>query len=349
MDYPKVCIVVLNWKRWGDTVECLESLSRITYPNYEVVVIDNGSGDDSVVKIREYCDGGLIPEFRFAPYDRANKPIRILAYSKEVAERGGRPEDEEAFSKWNPKSRIKLIALDNNLGYAGGNNVGMKYAVNSQGTAFVLLLNDDTVVDPDFLTEMVRISNSDPSTGIVGPKIYFNDFDERRDVINSAGGTVNYLVGKSPMRGNGEVDTGQYDSPSEVDFVSGSSILIKTDVIGKVGLLDEKFFAYWEETDFCVRAARQGVKVMYAPKAKIWHKIDLTKRSETRDYYMTRNRFWFMKRNATSLQSLAFAAYFFGYEGWKALAVSLRRGEIKGIGRLCRAVADGLFDPSWRQ
>ena len=99
MDYPRVSIIILNWNGWKDTIECLESIYQITYQNYDVIVVDNGSKDDSVQKIKEYCEGKIKVESKFFEYDPSNKPIYVLEYTREQAEKGGNFRKEKYFSK----------------------------------------------------------------------------------------------------------------------------------------------------------------------------------------------------------------------------------------------------------
>jgi hypothetical protein len=215
---PKVFIIILNWNNWPDTLECLESLKNNDYPNYQVVIVDNGSKE---------------------------KP--------------------EA-----PSPDIKVIYNKENLGFSGGNNVGIKYAL-EQGADYVLLLNNDTIVSQDFLGKLVEVGESDGKIGLIGPKIYFYDQPKR---IWFAGGQVNWLYNKGEMRGYDEMDNGQYDKPEiqETEYLTGCCLLVKREVIEKIGLMPEEYFLYYEDTDWSLAAQRAGFKCVFVPKAKIWHK-----------------------------------------------------------------------------
>jgi GT2 family glycosyltransferase len=186
-----------------------------------------------------------------------------------------------------------VIETGMNLGFAAGNNVGLRYALD-HGYDYALLLNNDTEVAPDFLTELVRLAESDPAIGAVGPTIYYF---EQPDLIWSAGGVIDWRHGDSAMRGIGQIDRGQYGAPGPVDFVSGCALLCKRQVLKQVGLLDERFFMYYEETEWCVRVARAGFRILQAPAARIWHKIPLDARANQPyvAYYMTRNRLLFLR------------------------------------------------------
>ncbi len=243
---PRVAIIVLNWNGRDDTLACLASLSQLDYSIYEVIVVDNGSGDDSVAAIR-------------------------AAYPQ-----------------------VTLIETGDNLGYVGGNNVGLKFA-KKMGAKYALLLNNDTEVAPDFLSLLVEVAEADPAVGIVGPTIYYFD---QPNVIWSAGGAIDWARGSTQMVGLNDVDRGQFgNSPRLVDFVTGCALLIKISLVEQVGLLDPRFFAYYEETEWCVRVTRAGFKILHVPPAKIWHKISPIAREASPQvhYYMTRNRLLFLK------------------------------------------------------
>jgi GT2 family glycosyltransferase len=189
---------------------------------------------------------------------------------------------------------VGLIEMNENLGYTGGNNVGLRYAL-ARGADYALLLNNDTEVAPDFLRRLVEAAESDPIIGIAGATIYYH---ERPDVIWSAGGAIDWRRGSTCMVGLNEPDKGQFGTePRTVDFVTGCVLLVRRGVIEQVGLLDERFFAYYEEGEWCVRARRAGFKVVHVPQAKVWHKIPLDARASSTlaHYYMTRNRLLFLK------------------------------------------------------
>ena len=315
---PKVAIIILNWNGWKDTIECLESVYQITYPNYDVIVVDNGSKDDSVRKIKEYCEGKIKVKSKFFEYDPNNKPIYVLEYTREEAEKGGNFRREKYFSKLPSDRKLRLILNEKNYGFAEGNNIGIRYALKALNPDYILLLNNDTVVDRNFLTELVKVAESDERIGIAGPKIYYYGYRGRTDVINFAGGKLSIWRGQTSHIGIKEIDKGQYDKIREVDYVEGSCLLIKTNTLSKVGLLDPNYFVYWEENDLCIRCRRVGYRVIYVPKAKIWHKISSSsgKVSFYRIYYLTRNRFLFMKKYSTKAQLLLSLFYFFGFEFW---------------------------------
>lgn len=190
--------------------------------------------------------------------------------------------------------QVTLIENGENLGFTGGNNVGLRHAL-LQEADYVLLLNNDTEVAPDFLRCLVEAMEADPRVGIAGPTVCYY---ERPDLIWSAGGAIDWRRGRTWMVGLNTADAGQFgDLPRPVDFVTGCAMLVKREVVERVGLLDERFFAYYEEAEWCVRAQRAGFSIIHVPQAKVWHKIPLDARdtSPSVHYYMTRNRLLFFK------------------------------------------------------
>lgn len=263
---PKVSIIILNWNGWKDTIECLESLYQITYPNYDVIVVDNGSKDESIEKIKEYAEGKIKVKSKFFEYSRENKPIKIVEYTREEAEAGGGKEKEIG----NLPSNRKLIIVKNekNYGFAEGNNIGMRYALKALNPDYILLLNNDTVVDKEFLGELVKVGESDSNKGIVGSKIY--DY-YTPNLIQCAGGDINWVLGKIKEFTWIE-DNNPYSKTCERDFVWATSALIKKEVLERVGLLDAYFFFGIEEYDHCTSAKKAGFKIIYLSTSKIWHK-----------------------------------------------------------------------------
>ncbi len=293
MNYPRVSIIILNWNGWRDTIECLESLYRITYPNYDVIVVDNGSKDESIQKIREYAEGKIQVSSKFFEYNPKNKPIEVFDISEDDAREGRF--NKPLYEKHDADRRMILIKNKNNYGFAGGNNAGIKFALSVLNPDYVLLLNNDTVVDKRFLDELVKVAESDEKIGIVGPKIlYYNN----PKIINSAGGRVNWKLGLGENIGIGEVDKGQHNEVRDVDYAHGAGMLIKTEIFHKIGLLNENFFILLEDTDFCIRAKQANYKVLYYPYTRIYHKEGASRgeKSAISLYYQNRNRILFSRK-----------------------------------------------------
>jgi GT2 family glycosyltransferase len=207
-----------------------------------------------------------------------------------------------------------LLENEANLGFAEGHNVGIRYTIDRQAD-YILLPNNDTIVHERFLSELVRVAECDSRTGFVGPKVYYCDYHGRRDVI-AFGGRISMWIGKARNVGERQKDTGKYDSIKQVIYLQGSCLLVKKEVVQRIGLLDSTFFAYWEETDWCAHGYREGYISVFVPAAKIWHKVASLSGGVRSMYYQTRNQFWFMKKHAAGKQYLCSLLYFFFVQFW---------------------------------
>lgn len=332
----EVTIIVLNWNGWKDTIECLESLYQIEYPNFNVIIIDNDSKDNSIDKIKNYCEGKYKIKSDFFKYNSDNKPIEIFEYTEEELKNlKNIPKD---FFNLNSNEKITIIKNSKNYGFAEGNNIGIKFVLNSLYSNYILLLNNDTVVDKDFLEEMITILEENPKIGVAGPKIYYYDYDGKKDITNFEGGKINFFKGEASHISHDKTKK----IPQRVDYVEGSCFLIKKDVIESVGLLDPEYFLYWEEADWCVRIKKNGYKLIYVPQAKIWHKVE-TSISKTNLYYMTRNRFLFIKKNFNKVQTLSSLLYFFLFKFWfRLFTIFLYYKKPKMIIYFTKGIKDGL-------
>lgn len=312
----KICILILNWNNWPDTVACLESIFQISFNNFQIVVIDNGSTDDSGKKIQEWAGGKLRTDNPFIPYSPGNKPIPIVSYDRQASERGGNPEQEHSLSDslgGGVNHPLVFIQTGANLGYGGGNNVGLRFALKREDFSHVWILNNDTVCHRDALQELMACMESDDKTGAVGSKLlYYN----RPDTLHMAGGCrVVPWMGNASMIGVDEKDDGRWDEPLEPDYISGASLLIKKKVLENVGLMDERYFLYWEDADWGVRMRRNGYRLLYCPASRVWHKEGGTagRLSPDSDYYWVRNGLFFMKKFYPALLPLMPVSYFLKY------------------------------------
>jgi GT2 family glycosyltransferase len=206
---------------------------------------------------------------------------------------------------------VELIRNDRNLGFAGGANVGIQAALKA-GTDYVLLLNNDVTVAPDFLDAMVSAAGRYKRLAALSPRAYFK---EPTDVIYSTGGMVSVWTGVARQVGRGEKDAGQFDKPARRDYADGLCMLIPVDALERVGLLDEDYFAYWEETDWCVRARAKGLRCYFVPEAKVWHKAERSKRaSDAFNFHYRRNALMFVRKRGGPLHlATALAAQAFYY------------------------------------
>lgn len=246
--FPKIIVILLNWNGKKDTLECLASLQKVTYPRFTPIVIDNGSTDDSVFQIRK------------------------------------------AFP------HVPIFETKANLGFAGGNNVGIEWALRKHAE-WILLLNNDTVVAPDFLDRFMEATQLHPEAQLLGAKIYRYHDPQR---IDHLGGTWNPQIVEFDVNGIGKLDDGiSFEQMEPVDYVCGAALLMHRSVPEKIGLLESNFFLFWEESDFCIRARKAGFGVWTAPQAKIWHKVSssFTGGKPHSHYFWWRSRLLWLERN----------------------------------------------------
>lgn len=271
--FPFVCIVILNWNGWRDTLECVESCRGLTWPNFRIVLVDNGSTNGSEERLRSQ-----LPD-------------------------------------------VDVIQSGSNLGFAGGCNVGIRYALNS-GADLVWLLNNDAVTDHEALTRLVEAMEGDASAGIAGSKIYYYDDPLR---IWFAGGLWEKGRLRLRHRGAQQLDKGQFDRICEMGSVSGCSMLIRAAVIQAIGLMDESYFLYWEDVEWCARAAEHHYRVLFVPDSHIWHKVSASagQRSFSQYYYWTRNGFAFLRRYDP--RSIIFLVTYGLLSGFRCLAAGNAR------------------------
>jgi len=240
MKTPQISIIILNWNGKEITKDCLESLKKQNFKEYEIILVDNASTDDS----------------------------------------------SKYLKKKFPK--IKLIQNKKNIGYAGGNNIGIKKAKGD----YILILNNDTVLDNNFLNELWGNKNK---ANILGVKNYYFD---KKNIIWAIGSKVNRFTMRAKLIGNGLMDSKEIDK-RDIEHAVGSAMLINKKVIDKIGFLDNSFFAYYEETEWQTRAQNAGFKISWVPTAKLWHKVAYSTgggRSPFSAYYLVRNRGYYIKK-----------------------------------------------------
>lgn len=198
----------------------------------------------------------------------------------------------EAVQSQYPQAQI--ISTHANLGYASGNNLGVQAALD-RGLDLCFLVNNDTLIFPSCISTLVNAVEDHSSAGIVGPMVHTWDNAGR---ISSAGGMINWRYANAINVGAGEIDHAQYPA-RPVDFINGCGIMVTRDAIQRAGMLDPKFFMYWEETDWCMRVHKAGFKILFEPKARMQHKATLldTELGPTTIYYLTRNRLLFFNRH----------------------------------------------------
>lgn len=205
---------------------------------------------------------------------------------------------------------INVIKNRENLGFAQGNNVGIRRALKNDSD-YIILLNNDTIIDKNLVANLLASFEENPEAGIISPKIYFAPtFEFHKDrykkseqgkVIWYAGGKIDWDNVLGSHHGVDDVDDGQYDKVVETDFATGCCMAVRSEVFKKVGLFDKDYFLYLEDVDLCERAKRKDFKILYSPCAKLWHKVARSSGigSNLNDYYMTRNRLMFGSKYAS--------------------------------------------------
>ncbi|HEX7023099.1 MAG TPA: glycosyltransferase family 2 protein [Trueperaceae bacterium] len=277
---PLVHIVIVNWNGATQTLRCIAALRNLTYPNFRIVVVDNGSADDSVDVIRHQA-----PD-------------------------------------------VALLVSSHNLGFAGGNNLGIRHALEAHAD-FVWLLNNDTVVDPHSLDGMVQEAASDERIGIVGSRLYFMKEPERLQAYG--GGTVSFRTGSTH-----HVRTRVPDE--KLDYITGASMLISSRLAEAIGLLDDSYFFYWEDADYCLRARKAGWRLVVAPQSKVWHDVAASVRggSPQQYYLFATNSVRFFQRHAPH----AWASILVGSS--KRLIKRLALLDFTGASSIVRGLRDGF-------
>jgi GT2 family glycosyltransferase len=257
---PHVAIVIINWNDYEETAHCLQSLATITYPNYGITLVDNGSHDGSPGKLANEFPG------------------------------------------------IHHIALEENRGFTGGNNVGIEYALRT-GAEFVLLLNNDTIVTPGFLEPLIGRMLLDPKIAAVTGKIYYaRSMDDQSRLLWYAGSFRKWWMGFSHY-GIDEVDRGAYDVAREVAYASGCEMLLRASAIRQIGPLSDDYFAYWEESDWCQKARKAGFLAYYEPSSVIYHACTSSQHggeTAVHNYLYARNGFIFAAEHERGLRRLKF-------------------------------------------
>lgn len=268
MNEPKVSIIILNWNGWKDTLECLESLYQIDYSNYNVIIVDNDSKDNSIGKIRQYCKGELKIKSDFFKYTHLNKPINILEFKK--SELNTQIPDE--FLNLPSNKKIVLIKNDENYGFSEGNNVAIRFILKNMNSDYIFLLNNDTVVHKDFLKELVKLAESDEKIIVTGPKVYYYDFKGKTDIIQCTGGYIN--LNRFPgyfLINLHKSDIEIASQNIECDWTTGAGMLIKINE-SPIKYLNKEFYFGLEDIDLCLKLKKKGHKIAIAMNSKIWHK-----------------------------------------------------------------------------
>jgi len=285
--YKKVYIILVNYNGWADTIECLESVLKNDYDNYQIIIVDNNSPNNSLDYIKMWAEGKLTPyihkdnQLRNLSFPYINKPIPYVLYSKEEALNGGIFERENKITNFIFKNNtittnypLIFIQAFENKGFAAGNNIGMKFALFRNDFEYIWLLNNDTVIEKNSLKSLVDFSIKNKviknKIGIVGSKLLFYDAP---NIIQGIGGIYNKYLAIGSHIGMFERDLNQYDNKYlKFDYVIGASMFVTKNFIKNIGLMCEEYFLYFEEMDWAVRAKFKNFKISFCGLSKVYHK-----------------------------------------------------------------------------
>lgn len=293
-----IAIILVNWNGWNDTIECLESIFKNDCRDFFVIVCDNDSSDDSVEKIKAWAAGSLpsVPASEvMAPYSTPHipKPIPLKFINHDGTTSG------------DSKAKFILIQTGDNLGYAGGNNVGMRYALEKSSCEYFWLLNNDTVIKHDAIRHLIDHMQASNNVGMCGTRIHFY---HQPDIIQALGGAkYNKWTGTSKCIGSFE--NSNYSMPiseikQKIDFVAGASLVASRDFLDKIGFMNEEYFLFYEEIDWATRS-RHEFSLDYCPDSTVFHKeggasganSEAGKRSEFAEYYLTKSKLLYTKNH----------------------------------------------------
>lgn len=260
--------------------------------------------------------------------------LALISYEVIIVDNGSEHNEAALLSKDFPEYTI--IRSERNLGFSGGNNLGIKTSLGK----YIMLLNNDTLLIDDSISNLVGLLNDNPLIGAVSPKIYF--FDPPHTIQYAGFTEFSKISMRNRAIGYSEIDTGQYDIPSRTASAHGAAMMIKRDVIEKVGLMPEIFFLYYEEFDWCSQIMRCGFEIWYQPLALVIHKEgrSVGQKSYIKFYYLTRNRLLFALRNMKGLDKILAILYQLTIATPKGIFCSVFSGKIE----LAKAYFLGTLD-----
>ena len=298
---PTIVTILVNWNGYADTIECLESLFSADYPRNHLVVVDNGSKDDSLTHLAAWAmKKGLlptttIPDNEQAPESSANRSLSFSLLSLDDVNQG---------RGWEILPNLVLIDAEKNWGFAGGVNIGLRFALLNNAVDYAWILNNDTVVASDCLSKMEYRMSQDVSAGMCGSRILY--YSQRNTIQALGGARFNPWLGGSYLIGTNEPTSSMVnrgDVERRLDHLSGASMLVSRSFLQTIGLMDEEYFLYYEEADWAMRG--KGLyRLVYADDAIVYHKEGASigsshqraKRSPVSAYFMVRSRIRFTRK-----------------------------------------------------
>lgn len=301
----KVYIVLLNYNSWKDTIECLESVLKSDYPNFQIIVVDNNSSDNSMNHIIKWANGTQEVIYNNSQLSQLSQPFIDKPINYIFCNDVDIINDEKKLQYEKIGNPIIFIQSHENNGFSAGNNIAIKYALEKSDSSFIWLLNNDTAIKRDSLSILIKYAKNN-NIGITGStlKYYYTP-----NKIQAYGGFINVLTGK----GYHIVNSNKISK--KLNYIIGASFLIDINVINKIGLLPEEYFLYYEDSDYCYNALKYGYKIDICIKSIVYHKegastgtnSNVGKKSSFSDYQSFYSRKLFYRRN---FKSLYFLIYF---------------------------------------
>ena len=316
----KVYIVIINYNSYSDTIECIESLSNIEYSNYQIILVDNCSTDNSIECLKNWCNGDeykLETSFPELMRPISEKPLDFVYLN----------EDNLETSNYN--NRLIFVKAKQNKGFAAGNNIAINYIIKNNSNAYCWMLNNDTVVKKDALLNLVEYQKVN-NLGLTGSVLKYYD---NPNIIQAVGGKVNSFFGTTSHIVN--------LSCKEIDYVIGASCLVSPKVLREIGPLSEEYFLYYEDVDYSYRVTSAGHKIGFANRSLLYHKtgkstganIIAKKRNDDIDLLILRNKIKFYHK---------FMSGFFGLYAGFIIVIVLRilRGKFNMIKPIIKLLID---------
>lgn len=296
-----VAIVLVNWNSYAVTNDCIQSLYQISYPNYQIIVTDNGSTDGSGAALEK------------------DHPTATVLYNEK------------------------------NTGFTGGNNTGLVYAI-EQGYDYIMMLNNDTFVEPNFLEPLVAYMDAHPNTGIIQPRIHFN---HNRNLLWDGGSYFSKWLGYAYTRGYNQPVSQKFLTIKEVDWITGCGFLTRNNILKQSGLLIEKMFIYSEDVDLSFRIKALGYQLIYHPDSVIYHIAGMSNKTKEKGkegyvnpivhYLNIRNKIWLLKKHTSWYYAPTVIIYNVGYN-LALMGYFIVRGRFTKLKTAFKAIKDGFSD-----
>lgn len=312
----KVAIIILNYNGWQDTIECLKSLQKIDYPDYQIIVVDNGSADDSVEKIRSWANGVLEVNSEYVKHNPNNKPLYLAEYERKIAENGGIPEFEEELERLPSGRKIVLIKSKDNLGYSAGNNIGIRYAIKKNSEAVLIMNPDVRIESPDTLKKMVECMFFSEDIFVVGPNVIDSEGNRASPLressfINECTDPFFSLIRKCfGLKSINYLDSVNSEKPYEVEKVAGCCLLIRASFLKEVGLFDENVFLYCEEPILAAQVKEKRGKLIFIPSVTVKHIHKKPSSYYIKDFFKSRMYYFRKYRKYSKFKLLLFSVIY---------------------------------------